>query len=76
VREAALETATLALESELRYCFDVLGFDAATVNYIFDQARFEARLHAPSASPFEARNRAALDIRVALRERCLARLPR
>ncbi len=76
VRDAALETATLALESELRYCFDVLGIDAASVSDLFDQARYEARLHTPSASVFESRHRAALDMRVTLRELCVARLPR
>jgi len=73
IRDAALETAALALEAELRYCFALLRIDSASARDIFDQARFDARLRAPMASPFEVRHQAALDVRLALRELCLAR---
>jgi len=67
IRDAALETDALALESELRTAFLLLGVSEVTVVEIFDQARSESRLRAPHASAFEVRHQAAIDTRAILK---------
>lgn len=67
IRDAALETDALALESELRYALILLGVSDLSIVEIFDQARYEARMRAPHASAFSVRHQAATDVRVILR---------
>jgi len=68
IRDAAVETDTLALESELRYALILLGVSDRSIVEIFDQARFEAAMRAPHASAFQARHQAALDVRLLLKK--------
>jgi len=75
IRDAALETDALALESELRYALILLGVSDLSIVEIFDQARYEARLRAPHATAFEVRHRAAIDVRGILKTQIRARLP-